>query len=198
MKRTYHPNQKKKLIQLPNIGRAAKRDRLWKIEKTFPNSKEAFEFGETEKTWGFKYKTETNDGNKCYYRCNKPKLRGQHCPAGLYLLFDNRNNDKEFVLKPSIDLKGWTERYNWARSEKDIISKSFDSDKHESYCPVGDEHKVTQDQISTVKDQKPPPAAKNVPINDKRRRGRPKFATKALLRDLFFIKTLIFSINFYY
>jgi hypothetical protein len=31
------------------------------------------------------------------------------------------NNDKEFVLKPSIDLKGWTEGYNWARSEKDII-----------------------------------------------------------------------------
>ena len=141
--------------------------------------------------------------------------------------------------KPSIDLKGWTEGYNWARSEKDIISKSFDNDKHEYYCPVGDEHKVTQDQISTVKDMrwntfeqfkkrafsvwivslvpksetwregtctcpnflkkymckhligmairlklaKPPPAAKNVPINEKRRRGRPKFATKALLRD---------------
>jgi hypothetical protein len=30
--------------------RAAKRDRLWNIEKTFPNSKEAFEFLETEKT----------------------------------------------------------------------------------------------------------------------------------------------------
>ncbi len=30
---------------------------------------------------------------------------------------------------------------------------------------------------------KPPPALKNVPINDKRRRGRPKFATKALLGD---------------
>ena len=29
---------------------------------------------------------------------------------------------------------------------------------------------------------KPPPAA-NVPINEKRRGGRPKFATKALLRD---------------
>jgi hypothetical protein len=29
---------------------------------------------------------------------------------------------------------------------------------------------------------KPPPAA-NVPINEKRRGGRPKFATKTLLRD---------------
>ena len=56
------------------------------------------------------------------------------------------SNDKEFILKPSIDLKGWTEGYNWARSEKDIISKSFDNEKHEYYCPVGDEHKVTQDQ----------------------------------------------------
>ena len=28
-----------------------------------------------------------------------------------------------------------------------------------------------------------PTVAKNVPINEKRRRGRPKFATKALLRD---------------
>ena len=42
--------------------RAAKRDRLW--EKIFPNSKEAFEFLETEKTWGFQYKNETNEGNK--------------------------------------------------------------------------------------------------------------------------------------
>jgi hypothetical protein len=54
------------------------------------------------------------------------------------------NNDNEFVLKRSIDLKCWTEGYNWARSEKDIISKLFDNDKHEYYCPVGDEHKVTQ------------------------------------------------------
>ena len=35
---------------------------------------------------------------------------------------------------------------------------------------------------------KPPPAAKNVPINEKRQRGRPKFATKALLKDLLFFK----------
>ena len=63
--------------------RAAKRDRLWNIEKTFLNSKEAFEFLETEKTWGFKFKNETNEGNKWYYRCNKPKLRGQQCPAGV-------------------------------------------------------------------------------------------------------------------
>ena len=63
-------------------------------------------------------------------------------------------NDKEFILKPSIDLKGWSEAYYWARSEKDITSKSFDNDKHEYYCPVGAEKKVTQDQISTVKDMR--------------------------------------------
>ena len=60
------------------------------------------------------------------------------------------SNDKEFILKPSIDLKGCTERYNWARSEKDITSKSFANDKHEYYCPVGAEKKETQEQISTV------------------------------------------------
>jgi hypothetical protein len=60
----------------------------------------------------------------------------------------------EFVLKPSIDLKGLTEGYNWARSEKDIISKSFNNDKHEYNCPVENKHKVTQDQISTVKDMR--------------------------------------------
>jgi hypothetical protein len=30
---------------------------------------------------------------------------------------------------------------------------------------------------------KPPPAAKDVPIGEKRKRGRPKLATKALLKD---------------
>ena len=53
--------------------RAAKRDRLWKMEKIFPNSKEAFEFVETEKSWGIKYKNATKEGIKWYYRCNKEK-----------------------------------------------------------------------------------------------------------------------------
>ena len=58
------------------------------------------------------------------------------------------------MIKNSIDLKGWTEGYNWTRSEKDITSKSFDNEKHEYYCPVGAKKKVTQDQICTVKDMR--------------------------------------------
>jgi hypothetical protein len=38
---------------------------------------------------------------------------------------------------------------------------------------------------------KPPPAEKNVQINGKRRRGRPKQATKALLKDLFLLITFL-------
>ena len=58
------------------------------MEKKF-----ALDFIVTEKTWSFHYKNTTADGNKSYYRCNKIKLRGHQCPAGIYLLYDCRNED---------------------------------------------------------------------------------------------------------
>ena len=64
-----------------------------RIEKIFPNLTEAFEFLETEKTCGFQYKNETNEGNKWNYRCNKVKLRAKQCSAVIFLLFDNRNTE---------------------------------------------------------------------------------------------------------
>ena len=63
------------------------------MEKKFSGSKEALEYIDTEKTWSFHYKNTTADGNKSYYRCNKIKLRGHQCPAGIYLLYDCRNED---------------------------------------------------------------------------------------------------------
>ena len=65
--------------------RQAKRNRCWETEKIYHSSKEAFEFIDSEKTWSFQYKNETKEGNKWYYRCNKAKLRGKPCPAGVYL-----------------------------------------------------------------------------------------------------------------
>jgi hypothetical protein len=107
--------------------RAAKRDRLWNIEKTFPNSKEAFEFLETEKTWGFKFKNETNEGNKWYYRCNKPKLRGQQCPAGVYLLFDNRNTEVVlFRADNPHDHNGLQPKIGLSEEAKGEIQRLFD------------------------------------------------------------------------
>jgi hypothetical protein len=67
--------------------REVKRDRCWAMEKIYSNSKEAFDFVDLEKTWSFQYKNETMEGNKWYYRCNKAKLRGKPCQAGVGFFF---------------------------------------------------------------------------------------------------------------
>jgi hypothetical protein len=64
------------------------RDRQWRMEKIYSSANEALEFIDSENTWSFHYKNKTEDGNKSYYRCNKPKLRDDQCPLGIYLLFD--------------------------------------------------------------------------------------------------------------
>jgi len=148
------------------------------------------------------------------------------------------NNDKKFMDSPTIDLKQWTEGYQWAKSNKIVTSKIL-GNSVEYYCPAGDEGKVTEEQIENVLDMrwntfdqfkkrsfavwivnlpndsdkwkegkctcpcflkkymckhviglsirlkyvKPPPSAKQIPIGEKRRRGRPKKATKALIID---------------
>jgi hypothetical protein len=74
--------------------RRPKRSRIWRLEKAFINKKEALEFVESEKTWGNHYANDTEDGHKIYFRCNKAKLRGNQCPAGVYLFFDSHEENK--------------------------------------------------------------------------------------------------------
>ena len=74
--------------------RRLKSSRIWRLEKAFINKKEALEFIESEKTWGNHYADDTEDGHKIYFRCNKAKLRGNQCPAGVYLFFDWHEENK--------------------------------------------------------------------------------------------------------
>jgi hypothetical protein len=150
------------------------------------------------------------------------------------------NKDREFIITPTIELQHWTHGYHWAKSNKQIATREL-GNIIEYYCPVGEQTKVTEEQIETVqelrwntfdqfkkrassvwkvtlpsdasnekwragkctcpfflkkymckhiiglairlKSAKPPPAAKDVPIGEKRKRGRPKQAKKALIVD---------------
>ncbi|CAF1186126.1 unnamed protein product [Rotaria sordida] len=68
-------------------------------------------------------------------------------------------NAKLFAIEPTISLELWTSSYQWAQSRKEHI--------------VG--------IAIRLKCCKPPPAAKTVPIGQKRKRGRPAKAKAALL-----------------
>ena len=56
------------------------------------------------------------------------------------------NTDIQFFTKPKIDLYHWTNRYHWAKSNKQIASKQL-NDNIEYYCPIGEQTKVTEEQI---------------------------------------------------
>jgi len=75
--------------------RKVKRTRNWFLENTYYNKQAAMDFINNEKTWSYHYNNMTQDGNKTYFRCNKAKLRGNQCPAAIYLLYDIRN---EYVI----------------------------------------------------------------------------------------------------
>lgn len=59
---------------------------IW--ENTFENRKKALAFVANENCWGIRRTTETLEGVKKYFRCNKVKARGEQCIASIYLLFD--------------------------------------------------------------------------------------------------------------
>ncbi len=68
-----------------------KRERNWNMEKVYKRKKDAIDFVNSENKWSLHYKNETTEGNKEYYRCNQAKLKGDQCPASIYLLFDSTN-----------------------------------------------------------------------------------------------------------
>jgi hypothetical protein len=61
------------------------------MEKVYKRKKDAIDFVNSENKWSLHYKNETTEGNKEYYRCNQAKLKGDQCPASIYLLFDSTN-----------------------------------------------------------------------------------------------------------
>ena len=151
------------------------------------------------------------------------------------------NNDKVFILTPTIELQQWTKAYQWAKGNKAVTSKIFE-DKTEFYCPSKKEIRAKEEDIKQVKGMiwntfeqfkkrasaiwiitlpnhenmadnwkqgkctcpyflkkymckhlvglairlkyvKPPPVAKDIPIGQRRKRGRPKKSSRALIVD---------------
>lgn len=64
-------------------------ERLWVKERKFISKHEADEVINGEDCWGYGASSESLEGKKIYYRCNKVKARGVQCEAKIYLLHDS-------------------------------------------------------------------------------------------------------------
>ena len=62
-----------------------KKSKFWIIKDTFDCADRAE--ASVGNRWSKYYTNYTEDGRKCYYRCNKVKLRGFQCPTSIYLLY---------------------------------------------------------------------------------------------------------------
>lgn len=67
----------------------------WELHCEYPNAKKA-ESSIDPKMWSRSRKTDTEDGVKRYFRCNKVKLRGPQCAAAICHVFVS---DKDIVLE---------------------------------------------------------------------------------------------------
>lgn len=78
----------------PAIPRIRKRKVMkeWKFVTTFTSESSALEMVEEEDTWAKKTKSNTIEGLKHYYRCNKVR-KDQTCEAELYVLYRNDSLD---------------------------------------------------------------------------------------------------------
>lgn len=69
------------------------RRRKWKRDRLLTNEQEIDNVINKENFWSFHYSNISAEGRKLYYRCNKVKLRGKQCDAGIFLLYDAASND---------------------------------------------------------------------------------------------------------
>ena len=53
------------------------------------------------------------------------------------------NNDKKFFKTPTINLKNWTEGYQWGKSNKAVTSSNVENSTV-YYCPAGNELNTTE------------------------------------------------------
>lgn len=63
-------------------------NRDWMADKKYGSLAEAMVAINSENLWSKKRTHVVSDGQKIYFRCNKVKLRGKDCTAGLYLLIE--------------------------------------------------------------------------------------------------------------
>ena len=63
------------------------------------------------------------------------------------------HGDKKFIFSPTINLKQWTDSYNWAKSNKTVSSKKFENTT-QYYCPPSDEFKVTNEDVLNVNEMR--------------------------------------------
>jgi hypothetical protein len=97
------------------------------LEKVLSNSKDALECIDLENTWSLHYKNENAEGYKSYFRCNKAKSRANSCRAGIYLLFDSRNEDVIlFRTRENYEHIGLEERSGLSDNANKEIKKLLD------------------------------------------------------------------------
>lgn len=71
----------------PKRKRNNKIKRDYQLVREFASATEAQQFIKSEKGWSIATTNDTVQGKKVLYRCNKNKLRGQQCAAGIHLLY---------------------------------------------------------------------------------------------------------------
>lgn len=83
----------------------AKKKRIHQVfehVRTFEFKEDAISFIANEKSWSFFYKTKSNEGVRCKYRCNKVKFRSERqCSASLYIVYDSRSSDVKLFKSTS-------------------------------------------------------------------------------------------------
>lgn len=73
-----------------SLSKKRKRSRVqYTLSESFKNEDAAKEFLRKEDCWGRKIRSNTEDGTKIYYRCNRVKARGEQCASSLYLLLES-------------------------------------------------------------------------------------------------------------
>ncbi|CAF3749748.1 unnamed protein product [Rotaria sordida] len=96
----------------------------------------------------------------------------------------NQTNPVVFSAEPTMTLQKWASAYHFAKSSKLVLQlPSKTNGFTDYYVPASDVENMSKDEIQRLKHCKPPSIAKDVPLGGKRKRGRPRKATKALLID---------------
>lgn len=66
----------------------SKKKLVYDLFKTFDNQIDAESYITEEKCWSIKTRSQTEEGEKVFYRYNRVKARGEQCSSRMYLLYD--------------------------------------------------------------------------------------------------------------
>ena len=73
------------------IKRKRGKGRAYEHKKTFNSREAASNFIEDQRIWSKAVRTNTEEGDKVYYRCNQVPISADPCPCALYLLYHSTN-----------------------------------------------------------------------------------------------------------